>query len=484
MKYLKENGIIDTFDEIYELAEYEKEEYGQVKSVRYLIPKEYLWDNMLKITKGLGEKLTEALRVVARENPELQGVIDIVDYNISKGGERIISDEVLTKVLQIINKLKLGLNDVEPDILGRAYEYLIRQFAEESGKKAGEFYTPRAIIKLLVNILDPQEGETIYDPACGTGGMLLEAIHHVKEAEGNVRTLWGKLFGQEKNLTTSAIARMNLFLHGVEDFNIVRGDTLRNPGFYTGDSLASFDCVIANPPFSLKNWGDDAWQNDPYGRNFAGVPPAKSGDYAWVQHMISSLAPKSGRMAVVLPHGVLFRMAKEGKIRRDKDGIQAIAELLANFLSHKAEGVGTPRELYKRPRNLFVATFLGRCTLIKGKISKVLPNSYVTLVSEEGDLKLVGIIPSEELEVKEGEEAVAIMRPQDFSPEEPSKPSNVIEGIVDWLSFVGPYVEIRVNRNGKRILINVPTDFEVEVNKRFKAFIPYDATIIFPSTYG
>jgi len=171
-------------------------------------------------------------------------------------------------------------------------------------------------------------------------------------------------------------------------------------------------------------------------------------------------------------------------VTHDQEEAMVISDRIAVMNRGRIMQVGTPRELYKRPRNLFVATFLGRCTLIKGKISKVLPNSYVTLVSEEGDLKLVGIIPSEELEVKEGEEAVAIMRPQDFSPEEPSKPSNVIEGIVDWLSFVGPYVEIRVNRNGKRILINVPTDFEVEVNKRFKAFIPYDATIIFPSTYG
>jgi type I restriction enzyme M protein len=198
----------------------------------------------------------------------------------------------------------------------------------------------------MVNILDPRERASIYDPACGTGGMLLEAIHHVREKHGDVRTLWGKLFGQEKNLTTSAIARMNLFLHGAADFQIVRGDTLRSPAFFLGDSLATFDCVIANPPFSLEKWGDEVWDSDPYGRNFAGMPPAKSGDYAWVQHMIKSMAPKTGRMAVVLPHGALFRMGKEGEIRRKILGMDLLEAVI---------GLGP---------NLFYCTGLAACILV------------------------------------------------------------------------------------------------------------------------
>ncbi len=164
--------------------------------------------------------------------------------------------------------------------------------------------------------------------------MLLEAVHHVRENHGDDRTLWGKLFGQEKNLTTSAIARMNLFLHGAADFQIVRGDTLRQPAFFSGDNLATFDCVIANPPFSLEKWGEEVWTSDPYGRNFAGMPPAKSGDYAWVQHMIKSMAPATGRMAVVLPHGALFRMAREGEIRRkilEMDILEAVIGLGPNL---------------------------------------------------------------------------------------------------------------------------------------------------------
>ena len=186
----------------------------------------------------------------------------------------------------------------------------------------------------MVNILDPHEGESVYDPACGTGGMLIEVVHHVREAGGDPRSLYGKLYGQEKNLTTSGIARMNLILHGIEDFNVVRGDTLREPAFYDGDLLAAFDCVIANPPFSLKQWGEDLWQSDRFGRNFAGLPPSKSADFAWVQHMIKSTALKTGRLAVVLPQGALFRMAAEGRIRGKilrSDKVDAVIGLAPNL---------------------------------------------------------------------------------------------------------------------------------------------------------
>ncbi len=176
--------------------------------------------------------------------------------------------------------------------------------------------------------------------------MLLEAVHHVRENQGDDRTLWGKLFAQEKNLTTSAIARMNLFLHGASDFQVVRGDTLRQPAFFSGDNLATFDCVIANPPFSLEKWGEEVWAGDPYGRNFAGMPPAKTGDYAWVQHMIKSMAPATGRMAVVLPHGSLFRMGKEGEIRK---------KILHMDLLEAVIGLGP---------NLFYGAGLAACILI------------------------------------------------------------------------------------------------------------------------
>jgi len=188
----------------------------------------------------------------------------------------------------------------------------------------------------MVDILDPKEGESIYDPACGTGGMLLGAIEHVQRTGGDPRTFFGKIYGQEKNLTTSSIARMNLVLHGIEDFQIVREDTLRSPAFTDSSTggLATFDCVIANPPFSLKEWGREVWEADPWGRAAFGLPPESYGDFAWVQHMVASMAPVTGRMAVVLPQGALFRKGAEGRIRQallDRDFVEAVIGLAPNI---------------------------------------------------------------------------------------------------------------------------------------------------------
>jgi type I restriction enzyme M protein len=226
---------------------------------------------------------------------------------------------------------------VGTDVLGDAYEYLVGKFADVTRRnKAGEFYTPRSVVRMMVEILDPKEGESIYDPACGTGGMLLAAIDHVKRNGGDPRTFFGKIYGQEKNLTTSSVARMNLVLHGIEDFQIAREDTLRNPAFTDGaGGLATFDCVIANPPFSLKEWGREIWENDPWGRARYGLPPASYGDYAFVQHMIASMADTgNSRMAVVLPQGALFRKSAEGKIRTallKEDLIEAVIGLAPNL---------------------------------------------------------------------------------------------------------------------------------------------------------
>lgn len=233
--------------------------------------------------------------------------------------------------------------------MGRAYEYLIKRFADKANKKAGEFYTPRSIIRLMVNILDPQPGETICDPACGTGGMLLETIHHVKEHGGDPRLL--KLKGQEKNLTTEAIARMNLYLHGMEDFVIRRGDTLRDPKFLITDRLEQFDCVIANPPFSLKEWGYNNWSSDPYNRHVLGLAPKTNGDFAWVMHMYTSMKEIVGRMAVVLPHGVLFRSGAEAKIR------------------NKLLDIGAIEAVIGLAGNLFYGTGIPACILILRKVS-------------------------------------------------------------------------------------------------------------------
>lgn len=339
--------ISDVYDEETQLALEESggdEEYASFSEHhRFQIPPGCHWRDVRARTTNVGQALQNALRGIEKANPRtLYGIFGDAQWT----NKERLSDKLLCDLIEHFSRLPLTNQAAQADVLGQAYEYLIKKFADATSKKAGEFYTPRSVVRLMVNILDPQQGETIYDPACGTGGMLLEAVHHVKEAGGRVELLWGKLYGQEKNLTTSSIARINLFLHGAEDFHIIRGDTLRYPAFFAGDSLSTFDCVIANPPFSLKKWGRNLWTNDPYSRNFAGLPPKSSADYAWVQHMIESMAPRTGRMAVVLPHGVLFRMAAEGRIRR---------KLLEIDLLETVIGLGP---------NLFYGTGLAACILI------------------------------------------------------------------------------------------------------------------------
>jgi len=339
--------ISDVFDEEYTAALEESggdEEYASFpQNYRFQIPAGCHWSDARAVTSNVGLTLQKAMRGIETANPEtLYGIFSDAQWT----NKERLPDSLLRDLLEHFSRIALGNTAAQTDILGQSYEYLIKKFADLTNKKAGEFYTPRPIVRLMISILDPKEGESIFDPACGTGGMLMEAIHHVRENQGDDRTLWGKLFGQEKNLTTSAIARMNLFLHGASDFQVVRGDTLRQPAFFSGDNLATFDCVIANPPFSLKNWGEEVWTSDPYGRNFAGMPPGKTGDYAWVQHMIKSMAPSAGRMAVVLPHGALFRMGKEGIIRK---------KLLEMDLLDAVIGLGP---------NLFYGTGLAACILV------------------------------------------------------------------------------------------------------------------------
>jgi type I restriction enzyme M protein len=327
--------ISDVFDEEFEQALQESGGDRQFadfpENHRFQIPDGCHWNDVRARTANVGQALQRAFRGIEKANPAtLYGIFGDTQW----ANKERLSDELLCDLVEHFSSLPLSIGTVDSDILGQAYEYLIKRFADQTNRKAGEFYTPRSVVRLMVNILDPRAGETIYDPACGSGGMLLEAVNHVRDAGGNVRSLWGHLFGQEKNLTTAAIARINLFLHGIEDFKIVRGDTLRTPAFLFGDSLATFDCVIANPPFSLKKWGEDIWVMDPYARNFAGLPPSKSADFAWVQHMVCSMAPKTGRMAVVLPHGALFRSGVEGAIRRkllESDIIEAVIGLAPNL---------------------------------------------------------------------------------------------------------------------------------------------------------
>lgn len=324
--------ICNVWDEEYQVM---LAEYGQdfPDEHRFQVPDGCHWSAVRATPKNVGTALANGMRGVEAANQKhLYGVFGDAQWT----NKDRLPDELLKDLIEHFSSLPLRNAGVESDVMGDAYEYLIKQFADTTNKKAGEFYTPRSVVRLMVDILDPQEGETIYDPACRTGGMLLAAVEHVREAGGDPRTFFGKLHGQEKNLTTAAVARMNLFLHGIEDFIVERGDTLRAPVFTDPSTggLATFDVVIANPPFSLEQWGREIWETDPWGRAFAGLPTDSNADMAWVQHMVRSMALRTGRMAVVLPQDALFRGGVEAKIRQyllEADLVEAVIGLAPNL---------------------------------------------------------------------------------------------------------------------------------------------------------
>jgi len=307
--------------------------------VRFYVPEQARWATIARQSTGIGEYLTDAVRLTAKENPKLQGVIDIKDFNETAGGQRIVSDDKLKAIIDILSRYRLGLRDVEPDILGRAYEYLLRKFAEGSGQSAGEFYTPREVAVLMSHILNPDEGEEIYDPCCGSGGLLIKCYLRFKEKyDENPSVAPLKFFGQEINPTTFAMAKMNAFLHDMEA-NIAIGDTMNNPAFLNPDgSLRHFDIVTANPMWN-QDFSQTTYENDAYNRFKFGFPPSSSADWGWIQHMFTSL-DSEGRLAVVLDTGVVSRGSgnvganRERDIRKEfveKDFVEAVILLPENL---------------------------------------------------------------------------------------------------------------------------------------------------------
>jgi type I restriction enzyme M protein len=261
-------------------------------------------------SRDVGRVLITAFRAIEAANPKrLTGIFG----NASWTDKAQMPDETLKNLIEHFSQHSLGLKAVPEDELGNAYEYLIKQFADDSGHTAQEFYTNRTLVHLMTQMLEPRPGERIYDPTVGTGGMLISSLAQVKRRGGDTRTLG--LFGQELIHVTASIARMNLVLHGVEDFEIATGNTLSTPVFTDRDRLRTFDVVLANPPYSIKKWNREAWQSDPWGRNFLGTPPQGRADYAFFQHILKSLDPKTGRCAILFPHGVLFRN-EEAELRR------------------------------------------------------------------------------------------------------------------------------------------------------------------------
>jgi type I restriction enzyme M protein len=305
------------------------------KLVRFFITAKARWPAIAEKTTGLGEYLTDAVRSIARENPRLSGVIDIKDFNETAAGQRTVDDGRLAALVQILNNpaYRLGLDDVEPDILGRAYEYLLRKFAEGQGQSAGEFYTPREVAVVMARILDPKPGASVYDPCCGSGGLLIKCHLRLLETKGKrvngrlrlqdkVAPL--RLYGQEINASTFAMSRMNAFVHDMET-EIALGDTMHRPAFTAGDGqLRQFDIVTANPMWNQK-FAAATYENDPYERFGRGVPPSSSADWGWVQHMAACLNA-TGRMAVVLDTGAASRGSGNSGSNKERDIRKAFVE--------------------------------------------------------------------------------------------------------------------------------------------------------------
>ena len=393
----------------------------------FYVPERARWGNLKDLKHDIGAELNKATEAIEEHNPTLEGVLVSIDFNIKNK----LDDRKLRDLLSHYSTFCLRNEDFErPDLLGAAYEYLIKMFADSAGRKAGEFYTPSEVVKLLVALLKPHAGMTVYDPTCGSGGMLIQTRNHLATHGENPANL--QLFGQERNLGTWAICKLNMFLHGVLSADIKKGDTLGEPQHQKGGELMRFDRVIANPPFSPENWGHDLAKHDGFGRYRFGIPPQKYGEMAFVQHMIASLNQK-GVMGVVVPHGVLFRGDAEGEIRKgilEDDLIEAVIGLPPKLfygtdIAAVLLIINKTKASQRRGKVLFINAELGyqkgrgkkRNTLRGQDVEKVIGcfNAYNAIK------RFSQVVPLEE--IRENDHDLSIRRYADTSP--PSEPFDV-----------------------------------------------------------
>ena len=322
--------LCDVYDE--ETAQFIAD-YGEDASLfeedhTFVIPEGHHWSDVRKATEDVGQAIVNAFRAIEKANGDK---LTKIFGDGSWTNKNRLPDRLLKDLLEHFSKLTLSIANCPEDELGQGYEYLIKKFADDSGHTAQEFYTNRTVVHLMTEMLRPQSQESIYDPTCGSAGMLISSIAWIKDHGLEYRNV--KIYGQEINDLTSAIGKMNLFLHGVKDFEIVTGDTLRNPAFVENGTVKQFDLVLANPPYSIKQWDRTAFENDKYGRNFLGTPPQGRADYAFFQHILKSLKPGTGRCAILFPHGVLFR-DEEKEMRKSlvkKDLVECVIGLGPNL---------------------------------------------------------------------------------------------------------------------------------------------------------
>ena len=373
---------------------------------RFQVPADAHWREIRKVSRDVGRGLQQAMRAIETANPDkLFGIFGDAQWT----NKDRLSDAMLRDLIEHFSTLELTVANLPEDELGQGYEYLIKKFADDSGHTAAEFYTNRTVVHLMTEMLDVQPGESVYDPTCGSGGMLLSCIAHLRNQKKEWRNV--KLYGQERNLMTSSIARMNCFLHGIEDFRIERGDTLAEPKLVEGDRLQRFDVVLANPPYSIKQWNREAFAADPWGRNVFGVPPQGRADYAFQQHILQSLKAATGRCAVLWPHGVLFRQ-EESEMRRkliEADLIECVLGLGPNlFYNSPMEACvvvcRTQRPKARRGKILFINAVnevtreRAQSFLTDGHLQRVV-RAYQDFKDEPGFTR---VVPIEEIRAKEG----------------------------------------------------------------------------------
>jgi type I restriction enzyme M protein len=373
---------------------------------RFQIPPDAHWREIRKASREVGRELQRAMRSIETVNPQkLYGIFGDAQWS----NKDRLSDAMLRDLIEHFSSLELSIANLPEDELGQGYEYLIKKFADDSGHTAAEFYTNRTVVHLMTEMLDVQPGESVYDPTCGSGGMLLSCIAHLRNQKKEWRNV--KLYGQERNLMTSSIARMNCFLHGIEDFRIERGDTLADPKLVEGDRLMQFDVGLANPPYSIKQWDRESFASDPWGRNLYGTPPQGRADYAFQQHILQSLKSKTGRCAVLWPHGVLFRQ-EETEMRRkmiEADLVECVIGLGPNlFYNSPMEACVVVCRTQKSKARRGKIQFINAVNEVtRERAQSFLTNAHLRRIveayqSEKDEPGFSRWVPTEEIRSKEG----------------------------------------------------------------------------------
>lgn len=415
--------LSDVYDEESEKV---KSEYGEEalewdESHQFKIPEGAHWSDVRNVSQDVGKAIAEAFHKIEAANPEkLQGIFGDASWT----NKNRLPDRLLKDLMEHFSSKTLSIANCPADELGQGYEYLIKKFADDSGHTAQEFYTNRTVVNLMTEMLKPQPGESIYDPTCGSAGMLISAVAYLKQQGKEWRNL--EIYGQEIVTLTSAIARMNLLLHGVQDFKIVNADTLKTPAFTDHSKLQQFDLVLANPPYSIKNWDRTAFESDKYGRNFLGTPPQGRADYAFFQHILKSMNPLTGRCAILFPHGVLFR-GEEQEMRENlvrADMIECVLGIGRNlFYNSPMEACiiicRTNKPAERKNKILFInakheVTRKNAQSYLEESHIKKIADAYVKY--EEID-KFSKIVPINDVLANEGELTISLYLPEENTDE-------------------------------------------------------------------